>query len=788
MDGAPWVTPSKSRSNLPAPTTSLVGREQETLAIREYLHRADIRLLTLSGPPGIGKTRLGLEVAHVSLFDFSDGVFFVPLAPISDPALISLTVAQALGFVEVKLNTPLERLKTDIGGKQLLLVLDNLEHIIEGAALLISDLLSACPRLKILTTSREVLRVPGEWLYPVPTLGIPAQTQLHSLSPEEVSQYTALTLFAERARAARSDFVLDTDNLSTVAAICTKLDGLPLAIELIAARIRVMSPQALLAKLHNQFVLFADGMRAVPARQKTLHNAITWSYNLLSPDEQTLFVRLSVFSGGFTLEAAEAVFSQGTNKPVSDLIALLLDKSLLQRTLDVRGKPRFHMLVTIRQFAMDHLYPGGEEGEVRDWHLAYFLDIAEQADGKIPGLHQQDWLRRLGVDHDNFRSALEWCIYAQKTETALRLLNALCWAWMEREHFGEMYTWLDKVRTLPDLEGYPELYAGLLNYIGLMYWLSGGFDAAQSVLEESHAVWSGLDIDGERGLAEALCILGIIALSSGGDRQKARSFYEQSQKMYRKNGEKWSIAVDIVNLNWFVDEQNPAMAILLLDPGELDSYQKLGHFWEILGQVQVLGYFFLRRRSYEKAYYFLNQQLKIDTSIQFMQGVVVGLGNLGDLQRYQDHYEQATHYYEESLAISREHRQDTESLSLYGLGMVALHHKDYRVANQHFIDYFKTAWQLDEHIRACDFLLASAAIAAGLNHPKRAAKLYGAALALCDLMEYRVVPFDHAEFDWHVHIALNQLGETVFEALTAKGRAMTMEQAIDYALETSTSS
>ena len=238
----------------------------------------------------------------------------------------------------------------------MLIVLDNVEHLVDETATLVSDLLLACPRLKILTTSREALRIPGEWLYSVPTLSTPAETQLQAIDMETVSQYAALTLFAERARAVHSDFALNAENIEAVANICTQLDGLPLAIELIAARIRLMSPQALLERLSDQFTLHADGMRAVSARQKTLYGAIAWSYDLLSREEQNLFVRLSVFSGGFTLDAAETIFSRIiTNKSVSDLIASLLDKSLLQHTLnhEASGEPRFNMLVTIQQFALD---------------------------------------------------------------------------------------------------------------------------------------------------------------------------------------------------------------------------------------------------------------------------------------------------------------------------------------------------------------------------------------------------------------------------------------------------
>ncbi len=334
---APWLpSVGAPRTNLPASLTSFIGREQEMAVVQGYLLDPTIRISTLTGPPGIGKTRLSLAAAQEAISGFKDGVFFVALAPLERPGWMALTIIQALGFAEMERKPPLEQLKDGIGDRQILLVLDNLEHLIDESAALVSDLLSACPCLKILATSREALRVPGEWIYPVPALKMPSG-QLQSM--EQVSQYAALGLFVERARAVRPDFVPTTDHLQTVATICSQLDGLPLAIELIAARIRWMSPQTLLAKLNDQFILSADGMRAVPARHKTLNNAIRWSYDLLTPEEQNLFTRLSVFSGGFTLDAAEAIFSHTVmGKSVPELIAFLADKSLLQRTLRLPGR------------------------------------------------------------------------------------------------------------------------------------------------------------------------------------------------------------------------------------------------------------------------------------------------------------------------------------------------------------------------------------------------------------------------------------------------------------------
>ena len=540
----PWrISSEVSRSNLPATTTSLIGREQDIILVCEYLLNIDIRLVTLIGPPGIGKTRLSIAAARAALPDFADNVFFVPLASLDNPDLLAATIAQTLGYVAVKNLSAHEQLVDGIGEKQMLLVLDNCEHLIEDVASLAREMLSSCSQLKILATSRESLRIAGEWLFSVPVLNVPDDPS--TVDMQHAAEFPALTLFAERARAARSDFTLDINNIATVSVICAHLDGLPLAIELIAARIRLMSPQTLLEHLTGQFILSADGMRAGSARQKTLNNAIGWSYNLLSAEEQSLFRRLSVFSGGFTLKAAEAIFSRKvTKKSISGLITSLLDKSLLQRAFeDVSGEPRFSMLVTIQQFALNCLRPTGEEVEIRNWHWIYFFDLAEKADHEINGPRQIDWLERLHADRDNLRAALEWVIETGQTEAALKMARSLSWFWFKRSELNESRSWLGRVVALPDAPMYPESYADALSHLANHTWYQTRSKETRHLVETALAVARAHE--DRHNTAQALMFLGLF-LADEHNFITAQTTLKESKALFATLGDEWEESAHVI--------------------------------------------------------------------------------------------------------------------------------------------------------------------------------------------------------------------------------------------------
>ena len=623
----PWHTSAQPvRSNLPATVTSLIGREQETALVREYLLNPDIRLVTLTGPPGIGKTRLSIEAARAVLSDFPDGVFFVALASLDHPSLLVHTVAQALGYVETNRQSAREQLVDGIDRKQMLIVLDNCEHLIEDIAILATNLLSACSNLKLLATSRESLRISGEWLYSVPALYVPKDN--FSVDMETVSEYSALTLFVERARAVRSDFALDKYNVQAVASICAQLDGLPLAIELMAARMRLMTPGSLLEQLNNQLILFADGMRSISTRQKTLNDAISWSYNLLSNEEQKLFACLSVFSGGFTVDALETIFSQMfVSTPVSALVPSLLDKSLLQRVLDNRDQVRFNMLVTIHRFALRRLQNMGLEAEMRKKHQAYFLDLTQQADREIRGANQVKWLNRLAAERDNLRSALEWMIETRQTEAALQMTGNLSLFWFRRSNLNEGRQWLRQVLVLPDAPQYPRLYSYVLAQLAFHTWLQMGPEEARSFVEESLSIARAQG--DEWNTAWALTVKGLVLIAEDNFKE-AQSVLEESKTRFQNALDEWGYANAIISLANGAYHQDDQATELALLKESLFLFQKLGDKYFESVALRFIGMLQLRQGSVSAGVATLRESLLLAQQLESQYEIAAELSYIGN--------------------------------------------------------------------------------------------------------------------------------------------------------------
>jgi tetratricopeptide (TPR) repeat protein len=414
----------------------------------------------------------------------------------------------------------------------------------------------------------------------------------------------------------------------------------------------------------------------------------------------------------------------------------------------------------------------------------YFLELAERAGAEIYGPQQAEWIDRLEREHDNFQAALDWCATSHQTEAALRLLVSLGWSWSVRSHYSETSHWFSKISELPDIAEYPALYAALLNHLGKQHWLTGEFGAARAIFEESEAIWLQLGDAGELGLAETWDRLGLVARWGEGDNSTAQRLFEQSHALYQKRGDQRGIAESLFHLAILEDDRNQDAAALAMYTRCLDLFEQSGDLWGIARVSQLIGQFNLKTQHYEKARSFFDQHLAIDEELQFIEGIVVALRNLGNLYRYQGQDTHAEQYYEKSLLICREHDlKDDLSKNLYCMGLLSLHRNEYTQAARHFLRYFDIARSVNEKKSICDLLMGMAAVAGGLGQFERAARLSGAAQAALAEIDLPYSPFDQAEFDRHIAFAQDQLGENAFDALANEGQRLPSEQAVAYALE-----
>jgi predicted ATPase/DNA-binding CsgD family transcriptional regulator len=517
-----------------------VGRVHEIAALRQILVNA--RLLTITGPGGVGKTRLALQVAADVFEVFADGAWFVSLAPVRTPDLVVSTIARALGLEESGNQLILTSLKIHLRDKQLMLLLDNFEQVIDGAPQ-VAELLAACPGLTVLATSRAPLRLSGEHEFLVPPLEVPDSALANSTDLCGLEQCAAVQLLLRRARAVCPGFVLTGANAAAVTEICVRLDGLPLALELAAARLKLLSPPALLVRLSNRLEVLTGGARDRPAHQQTLRDTIAWSYELLTGEQQRLFRHLGVFVGGFTLAAAQAI---GGRADVLDTLGSLVDQSLLQPATGVDDEPRFAMLETIRDYAVERLEGSGEADVVGQRHAAFYLGVAEAAEPVLFGGQSAAWLAGLEEEHDNLRAALQGAVTRQESELALRLAGALAWFWYDRGHLREGRQWLDAVLADPEA-GPAALRAKALVGAGGIAHRQYDLGSAAAYLE------AGLLLSRELGdvwhSALALINLGLVAHDQG-DYAGARRLHEESLELYRATGDPWGIGTALNNLSW----------------------------------------------------------------------------------------------------------------------------------------------------------------------------------------------------------------------------------------------
>jgi predicted ATPase/class 3 adenylate cyclase len=741
-DFPPLQTLDAHPNNLPLQLTSFIGREREIREVKQML--LSTRLLTLTGPGGSGKTRLALQVAAESIEQFRDGVFFVALAPITEPGLVASTIAQALGVAESGGRSVLDSLKDYLRAKHLLLFLDNFEQVISATPHLV-EMLAACSHLTILVTSREGLRVRGEQEYPVSPLALPDLTELPPV--ESLRQFAAVELFIQRAQAIKPDFDLTNETAPDVAAICYRLDGVPLAIELAAARIKLLPPRAMLKRLEHQLEFLTGGARDLPARQQTLRNAIAWSYDLLDENGQRFFRRLSVFVGGCTLDAAEAVAKdkgegergaeQGQDS-VLDQLSSLLDKSLLREVEGANGEPRFVMLEMLREFGGEQLAGSGEQETIRRRHAGFFLALAEAS---LESMEQVQGMNRLEQEHDNLRAALEWSKRAEGAgELCLRLAGTLGLFWEVRGYFSEGRERLSAVLAMELAQGRTAARAKLLARAAELAFRQSDYSATQALAGESLAICR--EIGDKRGVASALIKLGNAATESG-DYATAPGYLEDALTIWRELGDKHGTARALINLGWVALRlgDNPLANTRLEEALALS--RELGDTRGIGFALSGLGEAAARQGAYARATQLVEESLELRRQIGNKWGVGVSLGTLGWIALRKGDWNRAGARLGESLAVRRE------------IG-----------------DQSGSAWCLER--------LAELAMARG--QAEKAVRVFGAATAQRESIGSVMDPVDQPESERQLAALRAQLGEERFAAAWAEGRALTMDQAIEYGL------
>jgi predicted ATPase/DNA-binding SARP family transcriptional activator len=730
------------KTNLPVPLTSFIGREREIEEVKLLL--SSTRLLTLTGSGGVGKTRLAIQAANDLIKSYKDGVWWVELAPLIDEALVPQAVAQALGVRESPGQPLTESLKDFLREKQLLLALDNCEHLITVCAQLANDLLIQCADLRILTTSRETLGITGETTLHVPALSFPVLANLSQM--QNLKEFESVQLFVERAAAAHPDLALTQQNAFAVTKICQRLDGIPLALELAAARVRVLSLEEIATHLDDRFTLLTHGSRTALPRQQTLRAAIDWSYDLLSGPEQIFFKRLSVFAGGFTLEAAEVVAAgeDVSRSQATNLVGQLINKSLV--TVEARSEnadTRYGMLETIREYAREKLDGTGETERVRQRHRDMFIAFAEGAEPKLKGAEQLEWLDRLEVEHDNLRAAWD-CAIESDPEVALKLVSALLHFWFMRGNPSEGHEWSTRLLERTNQWGQTAKRAHVLGVAGwLLAYYPQHFAAARQLLGQALAI---ARTSGDtKEIAFVLLWLGATAAYGQHDDQTAQSYAEECLTIYQGLQDQWGIA----------------MAMLVL--GHLAVYQ--GHYAEA-GERYLKSLITFR-----------------ELGDKFRTAHV--LNALGAFARFQDDYQRAGKFYEENVRMLRElHSRVALAAPTFNLAWASLHGGDYREAKALFEESLEL-WREDGHKQGMtDCLAGFGGVLAKIAKPAQAAQLFGAVEALYEGIG-RLDPSDQEEFDHYVAAVRAQLAEAAFTKAWSKGREMTLEQAIAFALEES---
>jgi predicted ATPase/class 3 adenylate cyclase len=739
----PLVSLDARPHNLPLQVTTLLGREQDVQAVRSLLLRDDVRLVTLTGPGGTGKTHLGLQVAADLLEHFEDGAFIVELAPISDPGLVLSTIAQALGVRDVGGRPMLDAIVGYLHGRRLLLLLDNFEQVL-AAAPVVTGLLRTCTGLSVLATSRAPLQIGGEREFPVPPLALPDPVDLaRPMTVERLSQYAAVALFVERAVAVKPDFTMTNQNAPAVAEICVRLDGLPLAVELAAARTRLLSPDAMLARLGHGLALLTGGRRDLPARQQTLRGAIAWSYDLLDPDEQRLFRRLGVFIGGFTLDTAEAVCNvEGAlGIDVLDGLESLVSKSLVKQQAGAAGDSRSTMLETIREYALERLEESGEVGVLRRQHAEQMVALAEDGESQISGPDEEVWLNRLQAEHDNLRAALAWSLTEEgDIQRGIRLAGAIARFWQVRGHASEGGRWYDLL-------------------------LTAGRNAPGSAL------------------AKVLLGAGWLAHNRG-DILTSTALFEEGVRYARAGGDPGMLATAVGNLGISRESLGEYEQAEQLLGESLAVFREIGNEPGIAARLHNLGNVACARGDFERATALLEESLAIRRRIGGAYSTALAIAGLGLAALYQGDDDRATRHFEEAQTLFRQ-LSHTYGIawSCYYLGRVALRRGDDDEAATLLGESLEERRRLGDRRGIAQSLEGLAALASARQQAAWAARFFAVADGLRQELEAPLSPAERTMYERDVARVRAQADEDTFATAWAEGRAMTLEQAIAYALE-----
>jgi predicted ATPase/class 3 adenylate cyclase/DNA-binding CsgD family transcriptional regulator len=775
VDFPPLKTLDASPNNLPVQPTPFIGREQAVAAVAALLKREEVRLLTLTGPGGTGKTRLGLQVAAELSEAFTDGVFFVNLAPIRDPAFVLPAIAQTLDVKEMGARAPLDLLRASLREKHLLLLLDNFEQVVQAAPQ-VAELLVACPKLKIVVTSRMALHVRAEQEFAVPPLALPDPERL--LGPVALSQYESVALFIMRAQAVKPDFQVTNATAPAVAEICVRLDGLPLALELAAARIKLFPPHALLARLSHRLAVLTGGARDAPLRQQTLRNTLAWSYDLLDAQEQQLFRRFSVFAGGCSLEAAEAVYHALGNEPgqVVEAVASLIDKSLLQQREQEGDVSRFTMLETIREYGLETLAASGEGVAVRQAHARYYLQLAQEANTHLSGADERGWYTLLEQDHENLRAALHWFLERKEAELALRLCNALWWFWLIQSHVSEGCAFLEQALAASTEVAKAER-ADALNGLGLLLVNKGDNEQAQRRLEESLALYGELGDTVKTGWP--LHNLGLATMSRG-EYARARLLLEESLALFSEIGARDGRAYALCNLAQVYSEQGEYSKARASAQESLALFRALEDRVGICEALLILArVLFDSQGNTAASEALLNENLTLASKVGDETRMADANHLAAEIALSQGDLDRARSLLEKSLAYFREKGyQQASARALVILGQVATAKGDDATAQAYYEESLVIAREIGDQGVIPSGLEGVAAVAAAQGALVWAVRLWGAADILRETIGKPLPPRERARYEQAVIDSRTLLGEKDFAAAWAQGRTMTPAQAL----------